>query len=771
MNNAHLDNDAAGEDTASLSEAITGMLRFFQSVRQRFYVVVLFMVIGSGLAVVSHMTATRKYESRAELLVSKTGSNMMRSDVVESHENVTREMPTFEKMLLADEVLENTLKSLPHERLGDFHGVAPDLWVEAMRKRIFTLVVRNTNLMEVRYTSDDPEDAHAILRSLIASYLSYVNAIHRDPKQAVLDMLVVERDSREKELREAETEHLQLKSRSGLLLGSDESMSVLVARVQARNQALIAAQQETVKARSLYESVHRAYQTGEDLTPYASQLMSGSVGNRMVEAASGLASGSEATTQSRLQQKLLDDQAELEGLLQIYGPNHAAVQRIQERISLVKQQIQSRPAQLKLAMNQQMTSSIAPQLVQTARNAYEVALQHEQRVQQEFDTENSRALQLNTEMAKIQSQEFKLERMRSNYSVLQDQIQNIDFGNSGGVMVKVTNAPRIQRTPVAPLLRTALLILLLIGVGGGLTTVYLLDLIDNRFQSPEDIRMRLGVPVLAMVRKLTALTDKTGLDSIYPYAKPGSVESEAFRTLRTSIDFSSNDTAKLTISSTEPSDGKTTVMTSLGVAFAQAGKRTLLIDGDMRRPGLTKLMKLSGEPGLSTVLRDDAPMEESVQGRVQSTKLEGLDVLPAGPKPGNPAELLTTVRLSELLGWAESHYDQVLVDAPPSLAVADVQIISRLVDGAILTVRPDRNKRSMVIRAAEALTSLGCPLFGVVVNHLAANAAGDYGYGYGYGYTDYGHDEKSGKSEEVVTPPRPIAATIGRPLKQLDSAA
>lgn len=762
-------------EPAGASEAITAALRFLQSVRQRFRVIVVFALMGLGLGVAYYMLATRKYLSEAELLVSKTGSNVMQSDVVESHDAISKEMPTFEKILLADEVIQNTLKSLPLDRLGDLRGVSEDKWLDAVRDRISTSVTRQTNLMKVSYKSNDPETAHAVLRSLIASYLSFINAIHKDPKQAVLDGLITERDRRETELRQAEAHHLQLKSQSGLLLGTDESMSVVISRVQARNQALIEAQQETLKTRSLYDSILRAYQNGEDLKPYAAKLMSGGLSERMLEAASGLASGQEAYTVGRMQQKLLDDEAELEGLLQVYGSNHSAVRDLRQRIAMTRKQLDSRPEQVRQSFDRQMTQNVGPQLVQMARNALEVAVQHEQQLQRDFDSENARALQLNTQMAEIQSLEYKLDRMRSNYAVLQDQIQNIDLGNTGGIIVQVTSAPRIDRAPVEPRLRHALLVIVAVGAFGGLGTVYLLDTIDNRFRSPEDIRMRLGVPVLAMVRKLPELGARLGLDSIYPFAKPRSVESEAFRTLRTSIDFSSHDTTKLTISSTEPSDGKTTMMTSLGVAFAQAGKRTLLIDGDMRRPGLTKLMELSGEPGLSTVLRDETPIAESMHDRIVTTQQAGLDVLPAGPKPSNPAELLTSSRLSELLGWAEAHYDQVLVDAPPSLAVADVQIISRLVDGAILTVRPDRNKRSMVIRAAEALTSLGCPLLGVVVNHLAEGAAGDYGYGYGYGYgySEYGHDEN--EHEEIVRSKKPKettpAASVGRPLKRLDSAA
>jgi capsular exopolysaccharide synthesis family protein len=280
------------------------------------------------------------------------------------------------------------------------------------------------------------------------------------------------------------------------------------------------------------------------------------------------------------------------------------------------------------------------------------------------------------------------------------------------------------------------------GLGSGLGAVYVIDLIDDRFRSPDDLRVQVGAPILAMVRKLPPLAPH-GLESLYPYARPTSVEAEAFRSLRTAIEFSENDTKVLTISSTEPGDGKTTVIGSLAVAFAQGGKRILAIDGDMRRPGLTKLFDLGQRAGLSNVLKSDRPIEEVVLPLIYRPGLPNLDIIAAGPRPSNPAELLSGDRLPELIAWAQERYDQILIDAPPSLAVSDVQIIGRVVDGALITVRPDRNRRKMVLRAAENLTALGCPLIGIVVNHLNAKEGDEYAYGYGYGYAygDETHDQ------------------------------
>jgi capsular exopolysaccharide synthesis family protein len=163
----------------------------------------------------------------------------------------------------------------------------------------------------------------------------------------------------------------------------------------------------------------------------------------------------------------------------------------------------------------------------------------------------------------------------------------------------------------------------------------------------------------------------------------------------------------------------------------------------MRRPGLTKQFAYRGQKGLSTILRDKRSFDDCFAENIISTEMELLDVMPSGPRPMNPVELLGDARMSELLAWAESRYDRILIDAPPALAVADPAVIGRMVDGSILTVRPDRNRKYMVKRAAESLTSLGANILGMVVNQLPPNSD-EYGYGYGYGYGySYGHDQAS----------------------------
>jgi polysaccharide biosynthesis transport protein len=269
---------------------------------------------------------------------------------------------------------------------------------------------------------------------------------------------------------------------------------------------------------------------------------------------------------------------------------------------------------------------------------------------------------------------------------------------------------------------------------GGLIA-YVQDILEDRFASPDDISAQLGVPVLAIVRQLDAL-DGTGLNSVHAYVMPTGAETETFRTLRTALTLQPDSTDRILISSAEPSDGKTTVSINLAVSFAQAGKKTLIIDADLRKPGLTTRLGLKGQQGVADVLAAEVGPVQTVEQWIHRTELPGLDVLPAGLRRPDPAELLGGPYFAELLTWADSRYDQVLVDCPPVLAVSDAQIVGRLLDGAVLVVRPEKNHRRSVLKACESFLATGSKVLGIVANGLSAKSHG-YGYGYGYGY---GHD-------------------------------
>jgi capsular exopolysaccharide synthesis family protein len=227
------------------------------------------------------------------------------------------------------------------------------------------------------------------------------------------------------------------------------------------------------------------------------------------------------------------------------------------------------------------------------------------------------------------------------------------------------------------------------------------------------------------------------------FAAPSTPECEGFRTLRTALTLTHQDVHQILITSLESGDGKTTTLANLAVCYAQADKCTLLIDADLRRSGLTNLLNVKGINGLSEILRQEGNLEQLAAEHIRTTGVKGLDILPAGPRPSNPAELLAGPRFSQLLSWAESVYDMILIDTTPALLTADPAIISRVVDGVVMVIKPAKNHRRQVMRMVERFTMLKLPVLGLIVN--AAGSETDDAY---YNYRDYYVDSYGYYGEE-----------------------
>ena len=180
-----------------------------------------------------------------------------------------------------------------------------------------------------------------------------------------------------------------------------------------------------------------------------------------------------------------------------------------------------------------------------------------------------------------------LKRSRAYYDFVLEQMKKIDIGADSGLTISVPTPAKVILGAVAPKISTTVFLCTFFGMIAGLGMIYVADVLDDRFRSPDELQAQLGLPILAMIREMEPLPGQ-GLDAIVTFARPDSLESESFRTLRSSITFSTANTQRLVMTSTEPGDGKTTTLANLAVAFAQSRKKTLLIDADLRRPGMTQ---------------------------------------------------------------------------------------------------------------------------------------------------------------------------------------
>ncbi len=738
------------------------MLRFLRVVRYRKGVMIVALAASVLLGGLYYATTPRVYESKASLLVMQTGVGTgMWSPEMTVGRAAQDLMATYMNVLSSDAVVEEAVKLLPPEDRVDLAGAPPANWVGIVQKNLSVNTVRRGNILKIAYRSKEPHAAAAVVDSIVSAYLKFMDKLHKSTAHEILAILTKENAEIEEQLRAKQAELISLRSRAGdgVICDGDNGINVVVRRAISLNESLIAAHEKRLEAQSRLGAIRAAIHNGEDLQQHALAMID-SVGREVILQRLGLSSA-DTNTISRVNQQLLEDRAELRSKLQIYGAAHRQVQEIQERIQELEQFLRNRHHLENTQLREIDNQELAAMLLQMASQQLEQAVAHEKSVFASYEQEKNMAIGLDHTMAQLEILKLDLNRLRQTQDVVLQRIKDVDLGqDNGSLRTRVLSRPEVPLGPVWPRINVMALLSLAAGLGGGLVIVYLQDLLDDHFRSPEELQTQLGVPVLAMVGRLEPVADH-GIDAVHVHVRPNAVEVEAFRTLRTALALAGGGTQRLVVSSSEPSDGKTTVGVNLATVYAQSGKRTLLIDADMRRPGLTPLLDLRGQHGLSTVLREPVPVAETAQTNLYVSVAKNLDVLPSGPRPGNPTELLAGDRFSELLCWAETRYDQIIIDSPPAL-VSDTAIIGRLVDGVLLVVQPEKNRRRLVIRATESFQNLGINVLGVVINRLTSEKGEDYyGYGYGYGYSSgygsgYGHEEDAsdgaGDFEEPVHP-------------------
>lgn len=329
--------------------------------------------------------------------------------------------------------------------------------------------------------------------------------------------------------------------------------------------------------------------------------------------------------------------------------------------------------------------------------------------------------------ARLQPQITNLTSQQALFKQKLDQLQ-VDAALKDGGARLVTPATA-STTPVEPRpIRTAA-VALVVGLIFGMGLAFLFDYLDDSIKSKEDLhRVVHGVPVLGLIPLVAAWKDKeqTQLVSLH---EPSSPAAEAYRSLRTSVQFLGLDRPLqiIEVTSASPGEGKTTTLANLGVALARAGQQVIVVCCDLRKPRLHEFFGLSNTIGFTSVLVGDAGLSTALQ-RVPG--MDRLRVLASGPIPPNPSELLASDRAGELLTVLAQQADVVLIDAPPVLPVTDAAVLANRVDATLLVVTANQTTQKHVARAAEILGQVDAPLVGTVLNGV--DSEGGYGYEYGY---------------------------------------
>lgn len=316
-------------------------------------------------------------------------------------------------------------------------------------------------------------------------------------------------------------------------------------------------------------------------------------------------------------------------------------------------------------------------------------------------------------------------------------------GQLKGNNVRIVDLADVPEYPILPKKRSSLMLGLLGGIALGLALAFLIEMLDQSIRTQEDIEQKLGLPFLGVIPQAQVAAGKIFEPLL---AKELSLTSEAVRNLRTMVDFAGvgGKSKAILVTSTVQGEGKTYVASNLAVALAQLGESVLLIDGDLRRPNVHRAFAVSSEKGLSDFLVTGRKAEEASE-LVQKSEIPGLSILPCGPRPPNPSELLNTPRLGALIAWARENYDRVVVDCTPMFPINDTLLWGRHIASGVFVVRYGVTRVPLIRTACQKLQTGGIKLLGVSVN--AARAGGLSYAAYGYYYQQYYHSYEKAATE------------------------
>ncbi len=379
------------------------------------------------------------------------------------------------------------------------------------------------------------------------------------------------------------------------------------------------------------------------------------------------------------------------------------------------------------------------QQLQTSRYAASKESLQNQLDSLQADIQSTQAQIDNIGSPQTDSQQADLDRLGTNLTQLRASYANVLQSYEQLRLAEaqsVSNVSQIQPAtpPIRPVRPRTLLNTLLAAVVGGMLAlggVFLMDYLDDSVKQPEQIERQLGLPLIGMIANVNGQDPQ---DSVYVAQAPRSPVAEAFRNLRTNLRFASVDDELRTIlvTSADPEVGKSTVAANLAAILAQGGKKVIILDGDMRRPRLHRVLGVDNHNGLSELFVEN---NRAAKDRIQSTGVDGLSVVTSGALPPNPAELLGSKMMIEILEGLATQADMVVLDSPPAGVVTDAVVMAPRVDGVILVVQPGKTKLPILLQAVELLRRSGANLLGVVFNNVPLNRAGYYGgYRYQYAY-------------------------------------
>ena len=573
--------------------------------------------------------------------------------------------------------------------------------------------IPNTRLMEVTFESTSPQLAAQVLNAHLENYIEQNYKSRYDATAKASQWLQEELDELSIKVRRSEDARIEYE-RNNQIWTLDDKNNVTTQRLGDLNRQLTDAQSDSLRKQALYEFA----KSGDlDAVP---QLRDNSVLQEM-------------------EKKRADLSMQYTDAVNQYGPNFPKVQRLQSQMK---------------ELDGQMTRE-RKGIIAQLESDYREAKQHEDLLSRALDEQKAEVNVMSGKMIEYNVLKREAEANKALYDSLQTKLKEAQI--SSGLKssnIRIVDPAMVPSTPSRPAKTRNITLAFIVGLVGGIGLALLREYLDNTVKTPDDVETLVRLPSLAVVPAFTDGATSSKRSGMFKAGStnghdkrielvaqhlPKSQMSEAFRALRTALLLSQADHPPqvILVTSALPREGKTTAAANLAVTLAQLGDKTVLVDADLRKPGVGRLLNLGPGKyaGLSSYLAGVSTLDLVT---IAHPEISNLSAIPTGPLPPNPADLLSSHKLADAISELRKRYKFVVIDSPPIMAATDAVILSVQADGVLLVVRSGETPKEAFTRSRDLLVSVKAHMLGVVLNAVDSSAP-DYYYSYRYYPYSYGY--------------------------------
>lgn len=701
----------------------TGILAIAKSVRKHWATVVATLLLGLGAGVLITKSSTRVYQASVLLEIDPgvtkplgTKSDDMFEIGTSQYWDTRDYYETQYKVIASNLVLGAVVRDLNLQNDAGFvgrslsgHATAQDA-IGLLIKRLAVEPVHDSRLVYIKVDDTDPARGKRIADAIANAYMEQNLSTALNATSDSVVWLNGQVDHVKDSLTQDENSLYEFKQRNDLpTISINDAANMLRVEMQELDTALTHTRTKREELAARQAELSKVDPENPDALP-ASEL---------------LASTFLQTLRTQYEAALKERSALLgEGK----GENHPSVKRADEEIASAKTALLDEVRNIQGAIDRDLA-------VVTREEAGEAGL---------FEAARKRAVDLN--MKEIEY--HRLDRTRDEdeklYAMLLGRLKETDLARMMRVNnVRVVDYATEPKIPIRPRFALNLAIATLFGLLAGIGFAWARDQLDTSLKTPDDLEERLGVTFLGLLPELAESESRRGrrrsareptaatAGELVVHTHPLSGIAEAARSIRTNIMFMNPDKPprKLLITSAAPAEGKTTVACSVAIALAQGGQRVCIVDCDLRRPRIHRIFGRSGDAGVTNFLVGEATIDDVIK----PTPVENLWVVPAGPTPPNPADILQSERLRRFVAELAERFDRVVIDSPPLVAVTDPAIISTICDGTIFVVRAFKTSYHLSSQGLRSLRDVDSPILGAVLNAVNLDRH-EYSYYYHYYY-------------------------------------